>query len=69
VLGCLASLCVATPAAAQVAIEAVIQTDYRVRGYSVSDSKPAAAVSLNYDHPSGIYLGAAAAGTVDGAPR
>jgi uncharacterized protein (TIGR02001 family) len=66
VLGCLTSLYVATPAAAQVAIEAVIQTDYRVRGYSVSDGRPAAGVSLNYDHPSGVYLGAAAAGTIRG---
>jgi uncharacterized protein (TIGR02001 family) len=49
-----------------VAIEAVVQSDYRVRGYSVSDGRPAAGVSVNYDHPSGIYLGAAAAGTVRG---
>ena len=47
------------------AIEAVIQSDYRVRGYSVSDGKPAAAVSVNFDHPSGVYIGASAAGTID----
>lgn len=65
-LGGLAAICVAPPAVAQVAIEGVIQSDYRVRGYSVSDGKPAAGVSVTYDHPSGVYVGAAAAGSISG---
>jgi uncharacterized protein (TIGR02001 family) len=55
----------AAPAAAQVAIEAALQTDYRVRGYSISDGNPAASVSLSYDDPTGIYLGGSVIGTID----
>ena len=56
-------------ASAQVAVEAVLQTDYRVRGYSVSDEKPAASLSLSYDDPSGAYVGGLVLATVrDGEP-
>jgi uncharacterized protein (TIGR02001 family) len=54
---------VAVPASAQVAVEAALQTDYRVRGYSVSDEEPSASVSLSYDDPSGAYVGASLVGT------
>lgn len=57
------------PASAQVAVEAALQTDYRVRGYSISEGEPAASISLSYDDVSGAYLGAAAIGTFrDGEP-
>lgn len=60
----------AAPAGAQVAVEAALQTDYRVRGYSVSDGEPAASLSLSYDDPSGVYLGGAVIGTLsDGEPE
>jgi uncharacterized protein (TIGR02001 family) len=61
-LGCGAGF--AAPASAQVAIEAALQSDYRLRGYSLSDEKPAASVSLGYDDPSGLYAGVTALGTV-----
>ena len=54
------------PAGAQVSVEVALQTDFRVRGHSVSDGQPAASLSLAYDDPSGAYLGAAAIGTVRG---
>jgi uncharacterized protein (TIGR02001 family) len=52
------------PAAAQVAIEGALQTDHRVRGYSVSDEEPAASLSVSYDDPSGVYAGSSAVGTI-----
>lgn len=52
------------PASAQVAIEAALQTDYRVRGYSISDGEPAASLSVSYDDPSGVYLGGSTVGTI-----
>ena len=59
----------AMPVAAQVAIEAAVQTDYRVRGYSVSDGEPTASVSVSYDDPAGFYLGGLAIGRIrDGDP-
>lgn len=54
------------PAQAQVAVEAALQTDYRVRGYSVSDGRPVAAMTVTYDDPSGVYLGGSVSGTVRG---
>lgn len=54
------------PASAQIAVEAAIQSDYRLRGYSLSDEKPVASVSLAYDDPSGFYLGGTASGTIRG---
>jgi uncharacterized protein (TIGR02001 family) len=62
--GCLAAAAaVASPAAAQVAVEGALLSDYRVRGYSVTDGEPAASLSLSYDDPSGVYVGATAAGS------
>jgi uncharacterized protein (TIGR02001 family) len=56
---------VATPASAQVAVEVGLQSDYRFRGYSLTDEDPAATVVLMYDDPSGFYGGASVVGTVD----
>jgi uncharacterized protein (TIGR02001 family) len=54
----------AWPASAQVAFEAALQTDYRVRGYSISDEQPSASLSISYDDPSGAYVGGALIGSV-----
>jgi uncharacterized protein (TIGR02001 family) len=69
--GCAVTLAVVAPAAmAQVAVEGAVLSDYRVRGYSMSNGGPAASISLSYDDPSGIYLGGAAVASVhDGEPE
>lgn len=36
-----------------------LDTDYRLRGVSLTDNRPAVALSLAYDHNSGAYAGAA----------
>jgi uncharacterized protein (TIGR02001 family) len=60
-----ATAAIAAPASAQVAVEGALLSDYRVRGYSISDGEPAASVSLSYDDPSGFYLGGTAIGSFD----
>jgi uncharacterized protein (TIGR02001 family) len=42
-----------------------VQSDYRYRGYSLSDSDPVATVAVNYDDPSGFYIGGNLVGTID----
>ncbi len=54
------------PASAQVSAEIALQSDYRLRGYSLSDGEPVAAVSLGYDDPSGFYAGGSAIGVLRG---
>jgi len=46
----------AQPAAAQLAGSVAIDSDYRLRGYSLSDDRPAASAQLTYDDPSGLYF-------------
>ncbi len=48
----------AGPARAQLSFSLSADTDYRVRGVSLSDGKPDLALSVNYDHDSGAYGGA-----------
>lgn len=55
---------VATPVRAQVAARAVLTSDYRYRGVSLSDGKPSASLSLSYDHDSGLYAGATVTGVI-----
>ena len=43
------------PASAQLAGTASVDSDYRIRGYSISGNKPAASAFLSYDDPSGLY--------------
>jgi len=45
------------PASAQLSGSAAIVSDYRFRGESLSDGKPAAQVAIAYDHPGGLYAG------------
>ncbi len=49
---------VATGAGAQISGTASIVSDYRYRGVTLSDQKPAAQIGVTYDHPSGWYAGA-----------
>jgi uncharacterized protein (TIGR02001 family) len=49
-----------TRALAQVGVSAVLQSDYRYRGRSLSDGRPTLSLNLAYDHASGAYAGASA---------
>ena len=51
------SAILATPAAAQVSASVDIESDYRLRGYSLSAGRPAATAQIGYDDASGLYLG------------
>jgi uncharacterized protein (TIGR02001 family) len=68
----LAALAGTFPAAAsaQVAFEAALQSDYRLRGYSASNGHAVASLSADYDDPSGAYAGGVVAGMLsDGDPH
>lgn len=55
---------------AQVTAEIDLQSDYRTRGYSLSDERPTATVHLGYDDLSGFYLGGSLSGIwAHGEPR
>ena len=55
---------------AQVTAEVELQSDYRTRGYSLSDERPTATVHLGYDDLSGFYLGGSLSGIwTHGEPR
>jgi uncharacterized protein (TIGR02001 family) len=54
------------PASAQLGASVAIDSDYRVRGLSVTDLRPAVSLSLSYDHPSGVYAGASLVGQAGG---
>ena len=55
----------AQPAGAQVGAEVGLQTDYRFRGFSLSDENPVGTVVVSYDDPTGLYAGGSVAGTID----
>jgi uncharacterized protein (TIGR02001 family) len=60
----------ASPAAAQVAVELGFQSDYRFRGFSLNDERPVASATLSYDDPTGLYAGGMVVGTFeDGEPE
>jgi uncharacterized protein (TIGR02001 family) len=48
------------PARAQVSGSATLVSDYRFRGISLSDERPALQLAVAYDHASGLYAGAMA---------
>lgn len=52
-------------AEAQVAVSGTITTDYRYRGVSLSDDRPALSVDLSYDADNGVYLGGSIIGGHD----
>jgi hypothetical protein len=58
----LAAVAWAGPARAEVGAAASAYSDYRFRGYSLSDSRPVAILDLSYDLPTGLY--ASASGSV-----
>jgi uncharacterized protein (TIGR02001 family) len=45
---------------AQIAVSAAVESDYRFRGSSLTDSRPAGSLNFAYDHASGFYAGATA---------
>jgi uncharacterized protein (TIGR02001 family) len=51
------ALCDATSAAAQVSVQAELQSDDRYRGVSLSEGAPALGMTVAYDSPSGLYVG------------
>ena len=52
-----AMACLGPPARAEVAAALAADSDYRLRGLSLSDGRPSLSASLSYDHPSGLYAG------------
>lgn len=67
-LGALAVLsissCAATPAFAQVSGSVDVESDYRLRGYSLSAGRPVATAQIGYDDDSGVYLNLSATGEI-----
>ena len=61
---CAAMLFVAMPSPswAQVSASIGFDSDYRLRGYSLTNGHPAATAQLSYDDPSGFYLSASGLG-------
>jgi len=57
-----ASLLLAGPAAAQLGASVSADSDYRLRGVSLSDGKPDLSLSVSYDDSSGFYGGASLIG-------
>jgi len=55
VLILVASIAVAAPARAQVAASVAVETDYRLRGYSISAGRPVVTGAITYDDRSGFY--------------
>ena len=48
------------PARAQLVATATLESEYRLRGVSLTDGKPDARFGLSYDHDSGVYGGVSA---------
>jgi uncharacterized protein (TIGR02001 family) len=74
-LGAVLPVCLALAppglARAEVAVSASLASDYRYRGVSLSDEKPALTLTVTYDHASGAYVGVSSIGALSarGAPR
>ncbi len=58
----LAACIIAQPAHAQVSASIDVESDYRLRGYSLSSGRPVATAQVGYDDDSGIYLNLSATG-------
>jgi uncharacterized protein (TIGR02001 family) len=56
-------LALAHPAKAQISAALGLQSDYRYRGLSLSNGRPAATFDLSYDHKSGFYAGGSTVAT------
>jgi uncharacterized protein (TIGR02001 family) len=68
--GAFAGLCFTclfpSPAAAQWGGTFSLDSDYRLRGYSLTDGDPAASAQVTYDHPSGAYANLVALAKIGG---
>jgi len=53
----LLALLLAAPSRAQVSGSATLLSDYRFRGISLSDDRPALQLAVAYDHADGVYAG------------
>lgn len=53
------------PVGAQVAGSLTLESDYRLRGYSITAGRAAGIAALSYDDASGLYLNASAIGAID----
>jgi uncharacterized protein (TIGR02001 family) len=56
----------AAPARAQLGGSIAVDSDYRLRGYSYSEGRPAATLLAAYDDPSGVYLNLSATAMLSG---
>lgn len=56
------------PAHAQLVTTLAVESDYRLRGRSLSAERPVAIASLAYDHPTGVYLAGSAVGAFRNGP-
>jgi len=54
----------ASPACGQVSGSVDVESDYRLRGYSLSAGQPVATVQIGYDDASGVYLNLSATGEI-----
>jgi uncharacterized protein (TIGR02001 family) len=54
----------AAPASAQVSGSIDVESDYRLRGYSLSAGQPVATAQIGYDDASGVYLNLSATGEI-----
>ena len=59
----------AEPASAQLAASIGLDSDYRLRGYSLTNDHPALTAQLSYDDPSGFYLSASGLGDLGDSGR
>lgn len=57
------------PASAQLAASVGLDSDYRFRGYSLSNDRPAASAQFSYDDPSGIYASVTGLAKLGNDPR
>lgn len=58
-----------SPALAQVAASVGVDSDYRLRGYSLTNDHPALTGQVSYDDPSGLYLSASGLGDLGDSGR
>lgn len=54
----------ASPACGQVSGSVDVESDYRLRGYSLSAGQPVATAQIGYDDASGVYLNLSATGEI-----
>jgi uncharacterized protein (TIGR02001 family) len=68
-LGLSLGLLLAGRAAAQLGGSVAVDSDYRLRGYSLTDNQPAVSAQLTYDHSSGFYFNLSALEQLNHDPR